>query len=145
MSDDDPKNVEHIEKVMRDELSIKYPLSTFRVYDTSKRGYRKIAINEDVSDNVVNPDYEWFVVHNNKVISGWEYEDDAWDHYNEIVENDMEAENSLSVMDIEECEEEDIDPFNYDNWSNFPFDSDIISDQDEAKMESFTEFIKKLK
>ncbi len=115
-SDDDIKNVEHIENLMRGEISLKYPLSTLRVYDTSKRGYKKIAITENMEN--VNNEYEYFVVYNNKVISGWEYEDDAWDNYNEVIEGNMEYEASLSVKDIEECEEEDINPFDYSNWMN---------------------------
>lgn len=133
-SDDDPKNVEHVEKVMRGELSIKYPLSTLRVYDTSKRGYKKITINENLEnmeDDEVNPEYEWFVVFNNStVISGWEYEEDAWDSYNEMIEGDMELENSLSVMDLEECKLEEIDPFDYENWANL---SDVYKPTNESK------------
>lgn len=138
-SDDDPKNVEHVEKVMRGELSIKYPLSTLRVYDTSKRGYKKIEINEnmDLARNgvdVVNPEYEWFVVHNNTiVISGWEYEEDAWDSYNEIIEDDMELESSINVMSLEECEEEGLDPFDYDNWSNLSDLTDLTNESKKFK------------
>jgi hypothetical protein len=45
MSDDDIKNVEHIEKFMRNELSLKYPIR-FVMYDTSKEGYKKTVVSE---------------------------------------------------------------------------------------------------
>ena len=45
MSDDDIKNVEHIEKFMRNELSLKYPIR-FVMYDTSKEGYKKTIVSE---------------------------------------------------------------------------------------------------
>jgi hypothetical protein len=39
MSDDDIRNVLHVEKVFK-ELKV-YPDTIFRLYDTSKRGYSK--------------------------------------------------------------------------------------------------------
>ncbi len=115
-SDDDIKNVEHIEKLMRGELSIKYPLSTLRIYDTSERGYRKIKINEFMNEPV-NPNYEYFVVYSNeRIASGWESEESAWDDYNQRIEKNMDMENSLSVYNIEKCQENGLDPFDWDNW-----------------------------
>jgi hypothetical protein len=43
MSDDDVKNVTHVEKVFRDLKEI-YPDTIFRLYDTSKKGYTKKVI-----------------------------------------------------------------------------------------------------
>jgi hypothetical protein len=40
MSDDDIRNVLHVEKVFK-ELKEIYPDTIFRLYDTSKRGYSK--------------------------------------------------------------------------------------------------------
>ncbi len=47
-SDDDLKNVDHIEKFMRNELSLKY-IMQYNVFDTSKRGEtaRRIKITEE--------------------------------------------------------------------------------------------------
>jgi hypothetical protein len=115
-SDDDIKNVEHIEELMKGELSLKYPLSTLRIYDTSERGYRKIKIEESM-DESINPNYEFFVVYSNeRIVSGWESEESAWDDYNKRVEKNMDMENSLSVYSVEECDENGLDPFDCDNW-----------------------------
>lgn len=114
-SDDDSKNLEHIENLMRGELSLKYPLSTLMIYDTSDRGYRKIKINETHMSDDINPDYEFFVVNSNEsVLSGWELEQDAWDDYNRRIERDVE--DSIIVYNSEECIERNIDPFNWDCW-----------------------------
>ena len=47
MSDDDIKNVLHIEKVFK-ELRKIYPDTLFRLYDTSDKGYKKINIEESL-------------------------------------------------------------------------------------------------
>ena len=117
-SDDDSRNVEHIENLMRGELSLKYPMSTLMIYDTSDRGYRKIKINEThMSEEEVNPNYEFFVVYSNeRILSGWEYEQDAWDDYNVRIESNRDMEDSITVCSVEECNDNGIDPFNWDCW-----------------------------
>ena len=54
MSDDDVRNVTHVEKVFR-ELKKIYPDTIFRLYDTSKRGYAKKVIESRIKS------YENFV------------------------------------------------------------------------------------
>lgn len=49
MSDDDIRNILHIEKVFRELLKI-YPDTIFRLYDTSNRGYKKIIIESRIKN-----------------------------------------------------------------------------------------------
>ncbi len=49
MSDDDVRNIIHVEKVFK-ELKEIYPDTIFRLYDTSKRGYVKKAIESKVKN-----------------------------------------------------------------------------------------------
>ena len=50
-SDDDLKFSEHIEKLFRDELSLKYVM-TYNVYDTSGRGMKKTKITTEALDEI---------------------------------------------------------------------------------------------
>ena len=60
-----------------------------------------------------NPDYEWWVVVNGKIVSGWEYEEDAADAVKDLPRR-MKGE----VYDREELEEIDLNPDNDKDWGS---------------------------
>lgn len=62
MSDDDIKNITHIEKVFNDLKKI-YPDTIFRLYDTSKRGYKKKII-----EGHIIKDYSKFLENQNSSV-----------------------------------------------------------------------------
>jgi len=72
-------------------------------------------LNEVKLRKINQKDYKYWVVAKGKIISGWEYEDDAKDH---VIEIKNEVDISAKVYQRVGLKKLGLDPDNNDSWGN---------------------------